>query len=421
MGPGNGLSGPGRGPGADRDAAAATDAAAVTDADAGWMRLALDLAATGEGHVEPNPMVGCVLVRDGRLIGRGYHRRFGGPHAEADALAGCDDARGATAYVTLEPCCHQGKTPPCADALITAGVIRVVAAMRDPFPKVDGGGLARLTAAGIEVRVGLLQDQAEELNAAYLKRVRLGLPWVIAKWAMTLDGRIATVAGESQWITGPAARRETHRLRGRVDAVAVGMGTVVADDPRLTARDIDGPPPRHAARVVFCRHRVPSPRSRLLADLPQAPLVIVAGPAVDPLALARLRDAGATTWETESADPRAAVTQALRRSVERPWGEGSPATTWMVEGGGRLLASFFEADHIDEVHVYLGPRLFGGQAAPGPIAGAGIDRLASAPRFRLTSLDRLEDDARLVFRRQDPSRQDPGRQAKKFSESPGRG
>ncbi len=203
-------------------------------------------------------MVGCVIVRDGTVVGQGYHRQFGGPHAEIEALnslAAASDAKGATAYVTLEPCCHHGKTPPCSEALISAGLTHVVVAMADPFAKVDGGGLRQLRDAGIETTVGVLSEKAEFLNAPYLKKVLTGKPWVIAKWAMTMDGRIATVSGQSQWITGQASRAEVHRLRGRTDAIAVGMGTVEADDPMLTARP---PGPRIATRIVFCRHRLPS-------------------------------------------------------------------------------------------------------------------------------------------------------------------
>src|SRR4051812_10972491 len=213
------------------------------------MRRALAEAGRGRGRVEPNPMVGAVVVRDGQPVGVGHHARFGGPHAEGVALAEAKDAAcGATLYVTLEPCCHVGKTPPCTDAVLGAGIRRVVAAMPDPFPKVAGGGLARLRTAGLEVEVGLLDDAAARLNAAYLKRVTTGLPYVIAKWAMTLDGKTAVASGDSRWISGPRARALVHELRGRMDAILVGIGTALADDPQLTARP---PGPRCAARVVL--------------------------------------------------------------------------------------------------------------------------------------------------------------------------
>ena len=187
--------------------------------------------------MEPNPLVGCVIAHGARVLGEGWHERFGGPHAEVAALAAAGPAaRGATAYVTLEPCCHYGKTPPCSEALVAAGLARVVVAQADPFPQVAGGGLAQLRAAGIAVEVGLLEAAARQLNAPYLKLVTQGRPWVIAKWAMTLDGRIATQTGSSQWISNAASRAMVHRLRGRVDAILVGRGTAAADDPLLTAR-----------------------------------------------------------------------------------------------------------------------------------------------------------------------------------------
>ena len=284
------------------------------------MRLALRLAAQGEGWVEPNPMVGCILVRDGERIGQGFHRRFGGPHAEVEALRDCDDPRASTAYVTLEPCCHHGKTPPCTEALLRAGVVRVVVATEDPFPRVAGGGVRQLRNSGVDVTVGVLASEARELIAPYLKRVATGRPWVIAKWATTLDGKIATVTGESQWITGDASRQEVHRLRGRVDAIAVGMGTVEADDPRLTARPVDASgqavtPPRIANRVVFCAHRTPRPTSRLVRSAGETPLILVAGPNVDEKELEELSRVGVSVWRYPASSPTAMVDEALRRSA----------------------------------------------------------------------------------------------------------
>src|SRR3954466_722160 len=214
-----------------------------------WMERALALAERGRGAVEPNPLVGAVVVRDGTCVGEGWHQRYGGPHAEVHALAAAAEAaRGATLYVTLEPCCHFGKTPPCTDAVLAAGVRRVVASMADPFPRVAGGGLDRLRAAGLEVEVGLLEDEARRLNAPYLKRLTTGLPYVTAKWAMTLDGKTAVASGDSRWISGPRSRALVHELRGRMDAILVGIGTALADDPLLTARP---PGPRVACRVVL--------------------------------------------------------------------------------------------------------------------------------------------------------------------------
>ncbi len=245
-----------------------------------WMHRALKLAAQGQGWVEPNPMVGCVIVKAGQLISEGYHRRFGGPHAEVDAIGRASDSEqlvGSTAYVTLEPCCHFGKTPPCVDALIAARVKRVVAAMGDPFAQVSGLGFKKLQAAGIEVQVGVCQDEANQLNAPYLKRLRTGRPFVIAKWAMSIDGKIATRTGDSQWISGEASRAEVHRLRGLVDAVIVGGGTALADDPTLTARP---PGPRQPARLVVLGHRLPRPDAKLFQDAADGPVILVRSQAI---------------------------------------------------------------------------------------------------------------------------------------------
>jgi diaminohydroxyphosphoribosylaminopyrimidine deaminase/5-amino-6-(5-phosphoribosylamino)uracil reductase len=365
--------------------------------DETFMRRALQLAIHGEGRVEPNPMVGCTLVRDGQVIGEGYHHVFGGPHAEIDALStlhSSDDARGATAYVTLEPCCHHGKTPPCSRALIDAGIQRVVVAMRDPFPKVNGGGIAQLRDAGIDVTIGVLQPEAESLNAPYLKRIRTGMPWVIAKWAMTLDGRIATVARDSQWITSPAARSEVHRLRGRVDAIAVGMGTVVDDDPMLTARPSDGSlPPRLAQRIVFCGHRLPTTESKLVRTANDVPLVLMVSNQIDQQQCDQLRRAGVVIITVDSNEPTTMAMQALQ------WMGRQSMTNVMLEGGSGLLASFFECDQIDECQVYIGAKVVGGREAPGPIGGAGVQRIADARRFRLMATDVLEGDLRAVYRR----------------------
>src|SRR5437763_14170321 len=204
----------------------------MTDTDATWLRHARTLAERGRGAVEPNPLVGAVVIRDGQLVGEGWHQRYGGPHAEINALAAAGGgARGATLYVTLEPCCHHGKTPPCTDAVLRAGIRRVVAAMPDPFPQVAGKGAALLRAAGVTVEFGLCEAEARRLNAPYLKLLGTGRPYVHAKWAMSLDGKIATRTGDSKWISNDAARRRVHELRGRMDAILVGIGTALADDP----------------------------------------------------------------------------------------------------------------------------------------------------------------------------------------------
>lgn len=362
--------------------------------DLAWMTRAVELAALGRGWVEPNPMVGCVITRDGERVGEGYHRRFGEAHAEVDALrsmADRDQARGATAYVSLEPCCHTGKTPPCTRALIEAGVARVVVAIRDPFPRVDGGGVAALRAAGIHVDIGVGEAQANHLLAAYLKRVRTGLPWVIAKWAMSLDGRIATVTGDSQWISGPLSRGEVHRLRGLVDGIAVGGGTVATDDPTLTARP---PGPRIATRIVLADRRLPSLESRLVRSLDQAPLLIAVPPHAAATEIEALRRAGAEIFVGQETDRIQRINELLGHL-----GSDKQMTNLLVEGGGGVLGSCLAAGQVDEVHAYIGPRILGGATAPGPVGDPGWSRLVDSPEWELQDFRRLDDDLLLVARR----------------------
>jgi len=364
--------------------------------DDSYMRIALDLARGGEGYVEPNPMVGCVIVRDGTIVGEGFHRRFGGPHAEIEALrslSSIDQANGATVYITLEPCCHHGKTPPCAGALIDAGVERVVVAMKDPSAKVDGGGLQQVADAGIDVTVGVLQPEARQLCAPYLKRTQTGLPWVIAKWAMTIDGKVATSTGQSQWITSPIARRQVHQLRSRVDAIVTGMGTVVADNPTLNARLGSEQPRRVAVRVVFCRHRLPALESRLIQTAESVPVFLIAGSSLDDQQLATHRRAGVDAVIVDTDDPVQLVNEGLEILGQRGM------TNVMLEAGPQLLASFFSADQIDECHVYIGGKLFGGDAAPGPIGGRGIDQIANAINMQVRSFAQHGSDLLAVYRR----------------------
>ncbi len=236
--------------------------------DARHMTRALELAARGEGQVEPNPMVGCVIARDGVCIGEGWHQRFGGPHAEVEALGSVQgSAAGATMYVTLEPCCHTGKTPPCTEAIVRTGIGRVVVAQVDPFPAVAGQGVQRLRDAGIVVDVGLLEESARQLNAPYRKLIQQQTPWIIAKWAMTLDGKLASRTGYSQWISSAASRQRVHQLRQRVDAVMVGRGTAQADDPLLTARPAGSTHGHPHRRRFFCQ---PVARKPLGADVSRA-------------------------------------------------------------------------------------------------------------------------------------------------------
>jgi diaminohydroxyphosphoribosylaminopyrimidine deaminase/5-amino-6-(5-phosphoribosylamino)uracil reductase len=332
--------------------------------EAEFMRRALGLAARGAGRVEPNPMVGCVIVRRGRIVGEGRHRRFGGPHAEIDALRCCvGSPRGATVYVTLEPCCHVGKTPPCTQALIEASVARVVTALRDPSPRVAGRGLRSLRAAGIEVETGLLASEAAELNAPYLKLVRRRRPWVILKWAQSLDGKIATRTGDSKWISDEHSRAHAHRVRGRMDAIIAGRRTVLTDDPQLTCRV--GRARRVPTRVVLDTGLRTPTRAKLVRTARKTPTWIVC--------------------ETHAPDRRAKVLESAGCVIHRVRREGDqlslPAvldllgsrgmTNVLVEGGGRLLGSFLDQRLADEVQIYVAPLLIGGSEAVSALRGRG--------------------------------------------------
>jgi diaminohydroxyphosphoribosylaminopyrimidine deaminase/5-amino-6-(5-phosphoribosylamino)uracil reductase len=320
------------------------------------MARALALAARAAGRTAPNPMVGAVLVQGDTVVGEGWHQRAGAPHAEAVALAQAGPrARGATLYVNLEPCSHWGRTPPCADALIAAGVRRVVAAMEDPDPRVSGRGLARLRAAGVAVEVGVRSEEALRLNRWYVTSRRLGRPRVLLKWAMTLDGAVAAHGGDARWVSGEAARREAHRLRDALDAVLVGSGTVLADDPALTVRLVPG---RDPLRVVADRRARIPPRARVL------PALVLVGAEAPAERVEALRAAGA---EVEVADGPAAILAVLHR-------RGCLGV--LLEGGPRLAGAFWQAGLVDEVAVALAPRILGGGLAPLP--GPGPARMASA-------------------------------------------
>jgi diaminohydroxyphosphoribosylaminopyrimidine deaminase/5-amino-6-(5-phosphoribosylamino)uracil reductase len=364
--------------------------------DSRFMRRALALAARGRGRVEPNPMVGAVILKNGRIIGEGYHRRFGGPHAEVEALRRCTvNPRGATCYVTLEPCCHHGKTPPCTDAIIAAGVARVVAAVRDPNPLVAGGGVRRLRAAGVRVEVGLLQEQARALNAPFFKLQATGLPWVILKWAQSIDGKIATRRGESQWITSPPARRAAHALRGRVDANIVGVNTVFADDPMLTCRLAR--PLRIATRVILDRRLRTPPDCKLVRTARRAPTLIVTGQ----VSAARRRPfegAGCEVLVLPNPQRRDALRRLLRALGRRGF------TNVMVEGGGKVLGAFVDQRLADEAVIFVAPRLIGGSAAPGPLGGVGPEAMNDLPATNVVDLRRIGPDYcyRLLFGSGDP-------------------
>ena len=339
------------------------------------MERALDLAERGRYSVSPNPMVGAVLVRGGRSVGEGWHRRAGGPHAEVAALAQAGArARGATLYVTLEPCAHTGRTPPCADAIAAAGVSRVVAAARDPNPLVRGRGMRALRRAGVVVSWSRDDHaaRAERQNEKFRTWVAVRRPFVLAKWAATLDGKIATAAGESRWITGALARQESLALREEFDAILVGAGTVLADDPRLTRRLGWNRATPHRRVVLDGRLRVP-PTARVFRD-PATTIVATARPAGDRRARA-LSERGVAVWSLPGSAPGAV---SLPRLLRRLADEG--VTGLIVEGGATTLWEFFRAGLVDRVAVFVAPRILGGRAAPGGVGGTGFG-LRQAPRL----------------------------------------
>lgn len=352
--------------------------------DRQWMEIALQVAKAGEGHVEPNPMVGCVIVKDDREIGRGFHRKWGDKHAEVEALDACRESpAGGTAYVTLEPCCHTGKTPPCVERLIEAELNRVVIAHNDPFPKVQGGGIARLQAAGIQVDVGVMQHEARLLNAPYLKLVKKGRPWVMAKWAMTLDGKIATRTGESQWISSEASRAIVHEIRGRADAIVIGSQTALADNPLLTARP---PGPRVATRVIVDSELRVADDSKLVRSAKEFPTLFVAGPKHQPQRAEDLEAKGCEVLRFQDSDHGTRLERLLDELGRRQM------TNVLVEGGAGLLGGIFDIGEVDEVHVFVGNRIVGGVQAPSAINGIGIESMSRAFELTERSARLLEDD-----------------------------
>ncbi len=349
------------------------------------MTRALQLAARGRGCVEPNPMVGCVIARGQQVLGEGYHTRHGAAHAEIEALRAAVDAPldAATLYVTLEPCCHHGKTPPCSEAVIRAGVQRVVVAHRDPFPQVAGGGIGQMRQAGLRVDVGLMERESRALNAPYLCLIETGRPWMIAKWAMTLDGKIASHTGSSQWISGPESRAIVQTIRGRVDAMMVGGRTAALDDPLLTARP---PGPRTATRIVVTSKSQLALDSRLVRTAAEAPVLIAAGPKTSSATRGQLEDAGCEVCIFSSPDPATRLASLLEELGRRQM------TNVLVEGGGRLLGSLFDADAIDEVHAFIASKLVGGDDAASPIAGRGIELMSQAVLLDEPQIERVGDD-----------------------------
>ncbi|MGX5725158.1 bifunctional diaminohydroxyphosphoribosylaminopyrimidine deaminase/5-amino-6-(5-phosphoribosylamino)uracil reductase RibD [Metapseudomonas otitidis] len=365
----------------------------MTASDQAFMARALELARKGLYSTHPNPRVGCVIVRGGQVVGEGWHARAGEPHAEVHALRQAGErARGATAYVTLEPCSHHGRTPPCADALVNAGVARVVAAMQDPNPQVAGRGLLRLMDAGIAVQSGVLESEARALNAGFIKRMETGLPFVRVKLAMSLDGRTAMASGESQWITGPAARAAVQRLRARASVVLTGADTVLTDGARLTVR-----PDELGLNAELTALAVTRPPLRVLVDgrlrVPLSAPFYQAGKAlVATCAVASARDRFQEEGHELLAVPSSNGHVDLRRLLLELGSRG--ANEVLVEAGPRLAGAFARAGLVDEFQIFMAGRLLGSSARP--LLDWPLARMAEAPQLKITDVRAVGDDWRII-------------------------
>jgi len=350
------------------------------------MERALSLAAQGKGKTSPNPMVGAVVVKQGLVVGEGYHLRAGSDHAEVIALREAkESAAGATLYVSLEPCCHYGKTPPCTERIIESGIGRVVASMLDPNPLMCGKGFARLKEAGLQVEWGLMEQESRRLNEAYVKWITTGMPFVILKGAASLDGKIATSTGESRWITGEKAREKVHQLRNEVDAVMVGIGTVLKDDPQLTARIPSGRGKDPLRIILDTAARLPLNSKVIHADSRTKALLVtsVSSPREK---LEELRSRGVEVWSMEEEGGRIPLQPVLKRLGERE------IMSLMIEGGSEVNAAALEEGIVDKVILFLSPRLIGGASAPSWIGGKGIQSLEGSWSVKNISLEWVGDD-----------------------------
>ncbi len=369
--------------------------------DEDFMLEAIRLARQGQGSVEPNPMVGAVIVRDDKVLARGFHGRYGGLHAEAEAFEQCRqngiDPAGATIYVTLEPCCHYGKQPPCAKAVIEAGIKRVVIAIADEFEPVAGGGVPMLREAGIEVEVGICREQAEQLAEAYLKRGRTGLPWTIVKWAQTLDGKTATRTGDSKWISNEQSRKRVHEVRARVDAIIVGIGTVRADNPTLTARDVEV---KRIARRVVIDPRLSLPEDcNLLNTLDKAPLTLAIHEKLfddEPDRLKAMADKGVELLglpvlsDTDK--------QLDLRPLLEHLSQTHRAMNVLTEGGAYLSGAFLKQNLADQVLAFIAPKVAGDANALDAVTGMSCNSIADSKQLTVRAVEQLGDDVLIDLR-----------------------
>lgn len=349
------------------------------------MRQALALAEKGRGTTSPNPMVGAIVVRDGEIVGRGFHARAGGPHAEVVALdAAGDAATGATIYVTLEPCSHYGRTPPCADRIVERGLARVVYAMEDPNPRVSGRGAQRLREAGVCVIADLLREEALRLNEAYIKYITFGVPFVTLKLAQTLDGRIATCTGDSKWITSTESRRRVHRLRAEVDAVLVGINTVLADDPMLTVRLAEGDDPLRI--VLDSSLRMPITAKVLSGGR----TVVVARDDSDPARVRALQERDADVWTVPAPNGRPDLAAVMAEAGDRE------IISVLIEGGAEIAASALQAGIVDRLMVFVAPKILG--SGRSSVSDLGISRIAESVRLRDVEVERIGEDVLYIAR-----------------------
>ncbi|NIO09721.1 MAG: bifunctional diaminohydroxyphosphoribosylaminopyrimidine deaminase/5-amino-6-(5-phosphoribosylamino)uracil reductase RibD [Deltaproteobacteria bacterium] len=353
------------------------------DLDEQYMRMALDLAIRGAGRTSPNPMVGAVVVRGGRTVGRGYHRRAGGDHGEIVALKRAGKrAQGATLYLNLEPCTHHGRTPPCTPTVIQSGVKRVVVGMMDPNPRVAGRGIRRLRQAGIRVQVGVLEPECRKINEAFIKHIRHRIPFVILKLAATLDGKIASSTGDSQWVTGNAARRYVHQMRDRVDAVVVGVGTVLADNPKLTCRITGG---RDPFRIVLdSRLHIPV-GAHLLRQRQKEKNIIATGPRASSVKVKRIERSGARVWRF----PLRGGTIPFNALLKRLGAEGFLSI--MIEGGGITAARALKEGVVDQVVFFYAPKIIGGEGR-GMVDHLGIRKMSRSKMIKEVETRRFGQD-----------------------------
>lgn len=356
------------------------------DQDKHYMQLALELAAKARGRTSPNPMVGAVIVKNGEIVGKGFHAKAGSAHAEIVALAEAGErARDATIYVTLEPCCHYGKTGPCTDALIKAGVKKVVVAMTDPNPLVAGKGIAKLKNAGIEVSCCIMEQEAQRLNEVFIKYITTRRPFVVLKAATSLDGKIATSTGESKWITGEHAREYGHRLRDSYDAILVGVNTVISDDPSLTARLPEGRGKDPIRIILDSTARTPT-AAKVLTQLTAAHTIIATTEAAPAERRASLMAAGAEVIVVPGDSTKVDLIKLMEILGEKQ------ITSVLIEGGGMVNGSALRAGIVDKVAWFMATKIIGGDEAPGPVRGTGIEHLKDATQLLDISIEKLDQD-----------------------------